>query len=37
MEDEGKCKFINGKYYDMIEMDVLAEEYKESYIKNKNQ
>ena len=31
-----KCKFINGKYYDSIEMDVLAEEFKESYIKNKN-
>ena len=32
-----KCKFINGKYYDCIEMDILAEEFKESYIKNKNQ
>ena len=32
-----KCKFINGKYYDSIEMDILAEEFKESYIKNKNQ
>ena len=32
-----KCKFINGKYYDKIEMDILAEEFKESYIKNKNQ
>ncbi len=31
-----KCKFINGKYYDLIEMDILAEEFKESYIKNKN-
>lgn len=31
-----KCKFINGKYYDSILMDVLAEEFKESYIKNKN-
>ena len=31
-----KCKFINGKYYDSIEMDILAEEFKESYIKNKN-
>ena len=32
-----KCKFINGQYYDMIEMDILAEEFKESYIKNKHQ
>lgn len=32
-----KCKFINGKYYDTIEMDILAEEFKGSYIKNKNQ
>lgn len=28
--------FINGKYYDSIEMDILAEEFKESFIKNKN-
>ena len=32
-----KCKFVNGKYYDNIEMDILSEEFKESYIKNKNQ
>ena len=32
-----KCKFINGKCYDTIEMDILAEEFKENYIKNKNQ
>lgn len=31
-----KCEFINGKYYDTIEMDILSEEFKESYIKNKN-
>lgn len=31
-----KCKYINGKYYDSIEMDVLKEEFIESYIKNKN-
>lgn len=31
-----KCKFINGKYYDSIEMDILAEEFNEDYIKNKN-
>ncbi len=30
------CRFINGKYYDLIEMDILANEFKESYIKNKN-
>ena len=31
-----KCRFINGKYYDSISMDILAEEFTESYIKNKN-
>ena len=31
-----KFSFINGKYYDRIEMDILSEEFKESYIKNKN-
>jgi len=31
-----KCNFINGKYYDTIEMDILAEEFKENYIRNKN-
>ena len=31
-----KCKFINGKYYDAILMDILAEEFTKSYIKNKN-
>ena len=31
-----KCNFINGKYYDAILMDILAEEFTESYIKNKN-
>ncbi|MBQ2938341.1 MAG: GNAT family N-acetyltransferase [Clostridia bacterium] len=31
-----KCEFINGKYYDIIEMDILAEEFEGSYIKNKN-
>ena len=31
-----KCKFINGKYYDSILMDILAEDFKERYIKNKN-
>lgn len=31
-----KSKFVNGKYYDTISMDILAEEFTESYIKNKN-
>ncbi len=31
-----KCNFINGKYYDTIEMDILSEEFKEDYIRNKN-
>ena len=31
-----KCNFINGRYYDTIEMDILAEEFTDSYIKNKN-
>ena len=31
-----KCRFINGRYYDSIIMDILAEEFTESYIKNKN-
>lgn len=31
-----KSKFVNGKYYDTIFMDILAEEFTESYIKNKN-
>ena len=31
-----KSNFTNGKYYDVVQMDILAEEFKESYIKNKN-
>ena len=31
-----KCKFINGKYYDSIAMDILREEFAGSYIRNKN-
>lgn len=31
-----KCKFVNGKYYDTIEMDILAEEFLEDCIRNKN-
>ena len=31
-----KCKFVNGKYYDSVMMDILAEEFTVEYIKNKN-
>lgn len=31
-----KCRYINGKYYDSINMDILKEEFKGCYIKNKN-
>ena len=31
-----KCNFINGKYFDTIEMDILAEEFEGDYIRNKN-
>lgn len=31
-----KCKFINGKYYDSIHMDILENEFKGDYIRNKN-
>lgn len=31
-----KSEFINGKYYDRISMDILKEEFTQSYIKNKN-
>ena len=31
-----KCKFIDGKYYDSISMDILAEEFIGDFIKNKN-
>lgn len=31
-----KVIFVNGKYYDQIYMDILAEEFKGEYIKNKN-
>lgn len=30
-----KSKYINGKYYDTVLMDILSEDFKESYIKNK--
>ena len=29
-------RFINGKYYDTVSMDILESEFKESYIRNKN-
>lgn len=31
-----QCKYINGKYYDCIYMDVLKEEFTGNYIRNKN-
>jgi len=31
-----KCIFINGKYYDCISMDILAEEFEGDCIRNKN-
>ena len=31
-----KCKYIDGKYYDSISMDILAEEFEGDYIRNKN-
>lgn len=30
------CKFINGKYYDSIYMDILADEFTGDFIRNKN-
>jgi len=30
-----ECKYINGKYYDSISMDILKDEFTESYIRNK--
>ena len=31
-----KCKYIDGKYYDNISMDILSEEFEGDYIRNKN-
>ncbi len=31
-----KCEFVNGKYYDLVMMDILADEFTKEYIKNKN-
>ena len=31
-----KCRFVDGKYYDRISMDILDEEFEGDYIRNKN-
>ena len=31
-----QCKFVNGKYYDALMMDILKEEFEGDYIRNKN-
>lgn len=31
-----QSRFVNGKYYDTIHMDILKSEFKDSFIKNKN-
>lgn len=31
-----ECVYINGKYYDIISMDILKREFEEEYIRNKN-
>ena len=31
-----KAKYINGKYYDSLAMDILKEEFSETYIRNQN-
>lgn len=31
------CRFINGKYYDLIYMDILEDEFEGDWIRNKNQ
>ena len=31
-----KSRFVNGKYYDSIHMDILAEEFTGDFIQNKN-
>ena len=33
---ERKSRFVNGKYYDSIHMDILAEEFTGDFIQNKN-
>ena len=32
-----KSEFVGGKFYDVVHMDILAEEFNEKYIKNKNE
>ena len=31
-----ESEYVNGKYYDLISMDILKSEFKENFIKNKN-
>ena len=31
-----KCKYVDGKYYDTINMDILADEFTGDFIRNKN-
>lgn len=31
-----QCRFIDGKYYDLVEMDILKEEFTGTYIRNRN-
>lgn len=31
-----ECVFVDGKYYDLIEMDILNDEFEGKYIRNKN-
>lgn len=31
-----QCKYVDGKYYDTVEMDILKEEFSGTYIRNKN-
>ena len=31
-----KCEYLNGKYYDIISMDILSDEFNGDFIRNKN-
>ena len=31
-----KCEYLNGKYYDIISMDILSDEFNGNFIRNKN-
>ena len=31
-----KCEYLNGKYYDIISMDILSDEFSGDFIRNKN-